>query len=1236
MDHCDKVVRKQNPREKANVFSLLTFSYTGGLFKKAIKRDLQEKDIYEVIKPCNSKKNGDCFEKAWKKETLRPKPSMVHLLWTCFGIKYAILGVVHLVAKLVSSVFEPEAVGKLVQYFSPGQSELTYNDAVYYATIMIGLKFFHAFYTQNYIIYIQQLSIQIRTCFCSLVYRKALKLTPSAMIDISLGNIITVITKDVLVFENSIMLINDMWVETIKVVVVSYLIYNKIGVSGLVGIGVLFLVIPAQVYVTKLLKNLRLDLCQKTDERLQTTQETLSAIKIIKMYTWEAVFARKVEVKRKKEMKYLMKSYYLNSINFVVGLFTAKIGFYALIMTYIYLNQYVKAEIVFYVMKCFKDLHHSLGVIIPFGLGRGAELLASASRINRILDAPELQDKDAKSELTGVVKLADVTVRVGDKELLKDVSVELKPGLTVVTGPMGCGKSTLLRAMLGEFPIAEGKAVSNATFSYCSQDPWLFPSSIKQNIVFGEPYDQKRYDAVLTACALKYDLKLFDKGDETIVTDRGMNLSGGQQARVNLARAIYKRSDVYLLDDPLNALDPSVQDYIYQNCIVEFLKGQKCVLVTHNLKHKNRANNLVVMVDGRIKIDGKPDELKNDIQDDLEGSEKVLGEEPDECKKSLVDAVKPNIYSEVKKEGKVDLAVYKRYFSFGGGYFVFFLIATLFVGSEFTQSYSSRLLTNWINLQENASNLATSDSQELTPTVTELNGKADLTLKIYTGMIVASVIVDLAKQFFFVNFSRKASVNLHNAMIERLTTATMTFYDNYFIGNILNRFSQDLNVVDERLPLTVNFFVMTLLACGGIVLLVSSVNWQFLIPASILILILFLLRLLYMPTARSLKRLEASTRSPLIGHLNASMEGVTTIRASKAERVLTEEFDRHQDLYTSAHFMTFCVRRAFAFFMDILSAMFTTMIVGKFLLFGSGEASGDVGLAITKAASLAHIVQFALMQWSDLENDMTSVERVLEYTEVPRDHYDGQKIEGWPAKGAVTYAKVSLAYKEEKVLKGVSFEVKPSEKIGIVGRTGAGKSSVLATLFRLYDFEGIITVDGVDTKTLPLDLLRDSISIIPQEPLLFQGSVRENLDPLKRHTDEEIWTALGKVYLKHYVAALHQQVDEHGSNFSTGQRQLMCMARALIKKNKIVVLDEATSNMDPNTETLVQRVIKEQFAECTVFVIAHRLLSVLDCHKVIVMDKGEVVEFDDPQKLMADKGSLFAKMLMVDNEYTHL
>ncbi|KAJ8943026.1 hypothetical protein NQ314_009842 [Rhamnusium bicolor] len=963
---------------------------------------------------------------------------------------------------------------------------------------------------------------------------------------------------------------------------------------------------------------MRLNINKKTDERLQRIQESLSAIRIIKMYTWEKFFGHKIDEARKKEMKEMMKAFYLRTVMVIITLLSSKIGFYALVMTYIWFNGTASAEVMFYIMKCFETLKHTIAHSVSHGMSRLAELSASLNRIDAVLAAEELNEKIEEPTSKPKVHLKDIKVCIKDKIVLQNITLTIQGGLNVVTGQLGSGKSSLIKVILNDYPVDEGIVETIGRKSYASQDPWLFPSSIKQNILFGEVYDEGRYQEVVRVCALKFDFSLFPRGDETIIADRGLNLSKGQQARINLARTIYKESDIYLIDDSLTALDSLVQDFIFSECIRGFLKNKLCVLVTHNNKHISNADHVIVLDNGRVEFQGKEPNISKDILAAIEESDihKTGGNEKEKCESDADETTqlltsdtlikRRRVYHEINKEGSVSAEVYSKYFKFGGGIFLFSLVIIMYIGSQFIESYISKLLTNWVNIQQNITNVREANATSFIEKVT-----------VSTGSISNEFIRNVTSEFYDLTInttsepSNDTDINYNVPSIETLelkSDETLNMYSMMIASFVI------LELMKYYLILKFARNASALFSIGGIIILIAVVNWRFFIPSLTFIGFLILLRNFYMPAARSIKRLESATRSPIVGHLNASMEGLTTIRASKAQDILTYEFDRHQDVYTSAHYTSFCIKRAFGFYMDLFSTLFLSIIVGRFLFFDLGTSAGDVGLAITQAASLSMISQKCLILWTELENYMTSVERVLEYTHLETEHSEGLKIENWPCKGEIKYMNVCLTYTNtnERVLKDISFVVKSKQKIGIVGRTGAGKSSIISTLFRLYNYEGKIIVDEVDIKTLSLKFLRQHISIIPQDPIMFAGTVRSNIDPLQRYSDEEIWKTIHKIHLENIIPSLDLKITDNNSNFSTGQRQLIY---------------EATANMDPETDILIQKAIVDNFSGCTVFVIAHRLHSVLDCHKVMVMDKGEIREFDNPFTLMEDKSSMFSKML---------
>ncbi|CAH0557073.1 unnamed protein product [Brassicogethes aeneus] len=1222
MDHCQNVKRKEDLRDRANIFSTLTFFYTRNVFVRAYRKTFTEKNLYDAPKSLKSKQCGNPLDnRITKAKKAKKAISAFSILWRQFGKYYLFLGVIDLSFHVFYNYYQPETVSKLIGYFSKN-SKLTKNDAYYYGGFLLLIQVFRVFFYHNYTLVVFKFAQKVRTSYTSLLYRKIMRLSCAALNEITLGNIVTIVTKDVASFEDNIFLINDMILGNLEITYTSCLLYYKMGPTSLLGIGIMIFVLPLQAFLAKLVANWRLEMNKKTDERLQVMQESLSAIKIIKMYTWEECFVKKIVKARLKELGLLIQIFFIQVIVLLIGLLTSRVSFFASILLYIYYHSTATAEFVYYVLACFTNIRGLLALSIPYGWTYGAQMFAALCRINTVLNAEEVNDEDEKViDLCGIA-INDVTVDMKGVTLLKDISVRAETGLYVVNGPVGSGKSVFIKTLLKEFSVNSGNINIKGSVSYASQEPWLFPSTIKQNITFGETYNKLRYSEVIKVCALEYDFKIMDNGENTIVADKGMNLSKGQQARISLARAIYKESDIYLLDDPLAALDGNIQDYIFHACIEGFLKDKLCILVTQNDKQAQRAKKIWTIKEKTLLQD---DIYSEYINNKTNGEITTIKDEAS-ITNMLENLEKKDIevYNETHNENPVDFNYYIKYFKLGGGFLLLNCILMICVLNQIVSSYSDTLLSNWVDLNQKAAD----HSNDTNSTIyEETKQETSQTIYIYLGMIVASIVLELVLAYTHLAFLKKSAIKIHNLMATSVIKAAMSFFDVTFIGNILNRFSQDLSVVDESLPFILLYFPKGVFEICAVTIVLSNINWKFLPVAVGFIIVAVILRYFYLPVGRSLKRMESTTRSPLIGHLNCTLEGLITIRAYKKQEALIKEFDRHHDLYTSSHFLNLVTSKAFCFLVDATCILLITFIVVRFLFFDTDISAGSVGLALTQVMVLSETVQWSTKNWANLETLMTNLERVLEYTEIKQESKKGKTLENWPKKGSVKFNAVSLRYsKNENILRDLTFTVKARQKIGIIGRTGAGKSSIISTLFRLYEIQGNIFIDEVDIKCLSLDFLRKSLAIIPQDPVLFNGTMRFNIDPTNSFSDKDVWRVLELVKLKDSVVSLDSEIHKN-SSFSTGQKQLICLARAIIRKSKIILLDEASANMDLETEKLLQDVIESNFHNQTLFVIAHRLSSIISCDKILVLNNGQLIEFDSPKVLLKNKNGYFYKIM---------
>ena len=1064
--------------------------------------------------------------------------------------------------------------------------------------------------------------------------------------------------------------------------------YQEVEYSALFGLAFLFLFIPFQFLLGKMLSKIRLKTAGKTDERVCMMNEIILGIQVIKMYTWEKPFALLTEKARSLEVRCIKISSFFKGIMASFIMFSTRSSLFLTILGYVLFGNAISAQKVFMLTNYYNVLRLTMTVFFPQGLAFLAETKVSVQRLTDFLLYEEVEPREAAPvykryadpSSNEIISMDSGTAKWTEflaDNVFSNVNISVRPGsLVAIIGPVGSGKSSILHALLKELPLKSGTLTVKGSVSYASQEPWLFTGSVRQNILFGQNMDKIRYKTVVDKCALKRDFTLLPNTDKTIVGERGASLSGGQRARINLARAVYKKADIYLLDDPLSAVDPHVGTQLFKSCIKEYLRHKTVILVTHQLQYLKDVDHIIIIDNGYVQAQGTFRELQSSglnfaklltsdqefvevetaeaanrrmsIQMCAQRKDSIVGMQrkmsvqlASQRRESIIsvqsdeeDFMEPEENKEKITQGSVSKFVYASYLKASGNYFHIIGVVALMIATQCLGSFGDYFVAVWVNLEHERS-IGFSHEHFQNRTIYFTTESA---IYIYSGISTALIITALTRSCTFFILCATISERLHNSMFSSLTKATMGFFNTNTSGVILNRFSKDIGAIDERLPLALMDVLQLGMSLLSIITIIATVNYWLVIPTLLTFVLFFFMRVFFLTTSRNIKRLEGSTRSPVFGHLNASLQGLTTIRAFGAEQILEKEFDNHQDLHSSSFYTFISISTAFGYFLDLFCVLYITTVTFSFLFFDTGNNGGSVGLAITQSLGLTALFQWTLRQSTELENQMTSVERVLEYTKlVPEPPFestsDKKPPSTWPERGEIKFDNLSMSYfpKDPPTLKNLSFTIQPLEKVGIVGRTGAGKSSLISALFLLAPTEGSIIIDKVVAQDIGLHDLRSKISIIPQEPVLFSGTMRTNLDPFNEYDDEVLWKVLEDVELKDSIAdselGLNSKILEGGTNYSVGQRQLICLARAIVRNNKILVLDEATANVDPQTDAFIQNTIRKKFANCTVLTIAHRLNTVMDSDKILVMDAGKLVEYDHPHKLLKNEDGHFYKMV---------
>ncbi|XP_064825806.1 ATP-binding cassette sub-family C member 4-like isoform X3 [Oncorhynchus masou masou] len=1087
------------------------------------------------------------------------------------------------------------------------------------------------------------------------------------------GQIVNLLSNDVNKFDEVTIFLHFLWVGPLQAAAVLGLLWVEIGPSCLAGMAVLVILMPTQTMFGRLFSKFRSKTAALTDNRIRTMNEVVSGIRIIKMYAWEKPFSALVNDVRRKEISKIMSSSYLRGLNMASFFAASKIIVFITFTVYVLLGNTISASRVFVAVSLYGAVRLTVTLFFPSAIEKLSETRISVRRIKTFLLLDEIvkskhgflqeEKQEPNVEIQDLICYWDTSQ---DAPSLQNLSLTVKSEqLVAVIGPVGAGKSSLLSAILGELPHDKGVLKVKGQLTYASQQPWVFPGTIRSNILFGKALHPQKYEKVLRACALKRDMELLPDGDLTVIGDRGATLSGGQKARVNLARAVYQDADIYLLDDPLSAVDAEVGRHLFEQCICGILKNKPRILVTHQLQYLQAANQILVLKEGHMVARGTYSELQRSgvdftslLKREEEGPQapgvetesrspcsRTLSQNSEVSHTSSIRSVKDGteqlpaepvqtVAEESRSAGTIGVGLYVKYLKAGANILVLIGVVLLQFLAQAAYILQDWWLAYWAGEQEKLNVNGTVTIQNGVNVTEQLN--LDFYLGIYAGLTGATLIFGFARSLLMFNVLVKAAQSLHNRMFNSILRTPVRFFDVNPIGRVLNRFSKDIGQLDAALPWTFVDFIQIFLQIIGVVAVAASVIPWILIPLAPLIIVFLFLRRYFLQTSRDVKRLESTTRSPVFSHLSSSLQGLWTIRAFRAEERFQNTFDAYQDLHSESWFLFLVTSRWFAVRLDGMCAVFVTITAFGCLLLRDQVEAGSVGLALSYAVTLMGMFQWGVRQSAEVENMMTSVERVVEYTELESEApWETQKRPPpeWPSQGLITFDRVSFSYSSDGpvVLKDMKAMFRPKEKVGIVGRTGAGKSSLVSALFRLAEPEGRIYIDGVLTSEIGLHDLRQKMSIIPQDPVLFTGTMRKNLDPFSQHTDEDLWNALQEVQLKSVVEELPNKMEtvlaESGSNFSVGQRQLVCLARAVLRKNRILIIDEATANVDPRTDELIQKTIRDKFRECTVLTIAHRLNTIIDSDRILVLDAGQIHEYDEPYTLLQNHDGIFFKMV---------
>lgn len=1042
--------------------------------------------------------------------------------------------------------------------------------------------FLYPLVLSNRAFYTDLLVLRVRNSIFNIVYNKTLQ---STSMPEGVGvNLLQIDTNKITRF---FYMMGYLFNVPLQIGIAIFLIYNQVGNAVWVGLGTMASAMTINFFLASRCKRLNEDMMKIRDERMERSTELLTEIKMIKAYSWENNFLDRIQEIRKRELGKTQAYNLLYSFNIfylwtLPSLITVSVlAYYTLVM-----EKELDSSKTFVTLTTLLLLQEPLRSV-PSIISGVVQFLVSSRRIQELLDSSEfVQLPNDKT-----ISMKDCVFAYGDKEVLKGINLDIQDGeFLAVIGQVGCGKSSLLLGLMGEIPLLNGDLKVNTDIAYApSLDSWLLNASIRENIIMGIDFNENWYWQVVEACCLLADFKSLPAGDSTEIGERGINLSGGQKARINLARAVYSNKQVLLLDDPLSSVDNNVANHIFKKCFLTLLKGKTRILVTHRHNFLDKVDRVIELKDGKIirTFNGiaEEEEINNEQGEIVTGREKT-------CK--LIE-------EEDRETGEVDREVYLEYSRLAGSYIWVILAVICMALWLSTRMLGDIYLKDWANHPSETSYY----------------------LPLYIILKIGGCIFVLFRSILLVGIlSIKASFAAHERLMKCFLRAPINlFYDITPLGRILNRLSKDLNTIDEEL----SFSIGTVIAqcCQSLSCVLMSLIFIPYLVVFLPFLILPTKRIgyIYKRASRELTRLESISRSPILNNYKQTLNGVKFVRVFGQIENFIKNNHKLIDMNSRINYSLNACRSWLSLCLGLLSSFLLSSLFWAGVLMADSIPVGVIGLCLTYMIPLPEEVGDFIVSLTSLENNMVSVERVKSYMSIVSEHDlqtpKDKSLPYWPTSPSISFRKVRMRYRPntEEVLKGLTFDIPPGLRVGITGRTGSGKSSIFLALLRLVEIEsGIIAIDGINIALLGLQKLRQSITLIPQDPLVFNGTLKVNLDPLGQFHETVIKKVIDEVQLKF---SLDYEIKNSGQNISIGERQLISLSRAMICNTKILLFDETTAGIDPEMDSKIQSIISNKFKGCTLLTIAHRLGTILENDLILLLADGKLREMGSPKELLA-------------------